>query len=70
MGEILTDYGLTQDEQVVMDNIIETYNAFCKLERQHPDEGRDFTDAVHKMQSILALRIARRSYPIGWPMKR
>ena len=69
MDLVLTEYGLTQDEQVVMDNIIETYNAFCKLDRQHPNEGIDFTDAVHKMQSILALRIARRTYPEGWPVK-
>lgn len=53
-----------------MDKILEAYEVFCKLERQHPDEGRDFTDAVQKMQSILALRIVRREYPIGWPIKK
>lgn len=70
MGEVITEHGLTAEEQIVMDKIIEAYEAFCKLERQHPDEDRDFTSAVHKIQSILALRIVRRVYPVGWPIKK
>lgn len=69
MGESISIYGLTPDEQSVMDKILDAYNAFCKLDRQHPNEGRDFTDGIHKLQSIMALRIARRVYPKGWPIK-
>ena len=69
MTESISIYGLTPNEQTVMDKILDTYNAFCKLDRQHPDEGREFTDSIHKLQSIMALRIARRVYPEGWPIK-
>lgn len=59
--------GLTNDEQQVMDALIVAFNRFSSLDRQHPDEVRDFTDGIHVLQNILAVRIARREYPAGWP---
>jgi len=59
--------GLSETEQEVMDALLLAYNKFCSLDRQHPDEGRDFTDGIHRLQDILAVRIARREYPEGWP---
>ncbi len=61
--------GLTEPEGKVLDLLVDAFNEFCKLERQHPNEGTDFTDGIHKCQSVLALRIVRREYPEGWPKK-
>lgn len=59
--------GLTTEEQQCMDNIAEAFNIFSDLERQHPDELKDFRDSIHRMQDILAVRVARRNFPEGWP---
>lgn len=66
--EIRND-GLTCEEGIIMDNLVESWNEFVKLDRQHPDELKEFGDAIHNLQSILALRVVRRSYPKGWPIK-
>ena len=59
--------GLTDEETRVAGFLIDAWVEFGKLVSQHPDENRDFTDAIHRCQSILALRIVRRLYPKGWP---
>lgn len=61
--------GLTDEEGEVMDNLLAAFNKFCALDRQHPDELRDFVDGIHKCQDLLAVRIVRRVYPEGWPIK-
>ena len=66
---ITRDDGLTNAEGVVMDHLVDAVNAFAKLDRQHPDEGRDFCDGICRCQDTLAVRIARRAFPIGWPIK-
>lgn len=67
MGTEPNKNGLTPDEQLVMDKLMEAYAAFIRLSREHPDELRDFVDGVHKCQDVLAVRICRRIYPEGWP---
>ncbi len=64
---INSETGLTVGEQKVMDSLISAFAEFAKLETQHPDELRDFTDGIHTLQDCLAVRIARREYPVGWP---
>lgn len=61
--------GLTDDEGVVADALCDAANAFGALPVQHPHEPRDFCDAIHRLQDLLATRIARRHYPKGWPDK-
>lgn len=62
-----TETGLTEGEQKVMDALVTAFNEFASIDRQHPDEMRDFTDGIHRLQDMLAVRIARREYPKGWP---
>ena len=57
--------GLTESEGEVVDALVTAWNKFSGLERQHPDELRDFMDAIHRCQDLLAVRIARREYPKG-----
>ena len=64
------ELGLTEEEQKCMSSLGDCHNQFLKLERQHPDELRDFVDGIHKIQGILAMRVVRRVYPEGWPIKK
>lgn len=59
--------GFTEDEGVVADHLCAAVNAFAKLPRQHPDEARDFCDAIRRLQDLMVVRIVRRDYPLGWP---
>ena len=33
------------------------------------EELRDFADGIHRCQDALAVRICRRAFPKGWPIK-
>jgi hypothetical protein len=68
-GAITRDDGLTDAEGVVADALCKAANAFGVLPKQHPDEDRDFCDAIHRAQDLLCVRIARRAFPLGWPDK-
>ncbi len=61
--------GLTGAEGEVMDHALGVVRAYAALPVQHPDDMRDIADAVHRVQDLLAVRIARRHYPAGWPIK-
>ena len=62
--------GLTDSEGDVMDSLVTAWNKFVGLEKQHPSELSDFADGIHKCQNLLAVRIARREFPDGWPIKK
>lgn len=61
--------GLTDEEGVAMEALVDAAAAFSGLERQHPDELRDFVDGIHRCQYLLAVRVCRRMHPVGWPTK-
>ena len=56
-------------EDDVLNQLVEAWNNFCKLDRQHPDEMRDFADGIHKCQYVLAMRYARKHRPDIFPIK-
>jgi len=60
------DDGLSEAEGEVMDALCDAVSAFAELEQQHPDELREFMDAIHRLQDLLAVRVCRRLYPRGW----
>lgn len=66
---ITRDDGLTDDEGKVADALVEAVQAFWALPVQHPSEKCEFLAAVHACQNALTIRIARRHYPKGWPVK-
>lgn len=68
-AEITRPDGLTNAEGQAMDALCDAVNAYGQLPREHPSEVDDFCDAIHRCQDLLALRIARRHYPNGWPNK-
>ncbi len=59
--------GFAEDEQECHDYLQKCYGCFLKMDRQHPDEMRDFVDSIHRIQDLLAIRIVRRQFPKGWP---
>ncbi|HBF8685613.1 TPA: hypothetical protein KO123_002320 [Clostridioides difficile] len=61
--------GLNYEEGVVMDNLINAWNGFYKLKKQHPSELNDFQNAIHQAQQVLGLRVLRNDYPEGWIKK-
>ena len=58
--------GFTDAEKRCHDALMLSYQEFIDMPREHPDEMRDFVDAVHKIQGLLATRIVRRDYPDYW----
>jgi len=62
--------GLSTEEGFAMDHLVEAWNHFVNLERQHPGELIDFCDGIHKCQSVLMARILRRDYPEGYPIRK
>lgn len=63
---MLRDDGLTDAEGEVMDALCEAWEAFAGLPVEHPSEQDEFVAGVHRLQDILACRIARREFPAGW----
>jgi protein-arginine kinase activator protein McsA len=49
-----------EKEKKILDYLTGAYNEFIKLERQHPDELRDFVDGIHKCQYLIGMRFARK----------
>jgi len=58
--------GLTENEQIVMNHILDAWKAFQLLKMSHPDEESEFRRVIHQMQTAMGLRILRREYPKGW----
>ena len=63
----MTGSGLIGAEQTCHDALMKAYGEWLKLPMQHPDDMRDFGNAVHAIQNLLAFRIVRRAYPDYWP---
>lgn len=59
----------TSDELHVMNLLGEALNCYARLPKQHPSELDDFTDAIHRLQDLIAIRVARRADPENWPCK-
>ncbi len=61
--------GLTTEEKEVMDHLVDAVNKYALLPAQHPCELEDFLNTTHRLQDILAIRVARRAFPEGWYMR-
>lgn len=62
--------GLTDNEGEIMDLLVKAWNKYIELPIQHKSECNEFVEGVHICQNLLAIRIARRHYPKGWPIKK
>lgn len=69
MEDIKRIDGLTDKEGEVADLLIEAWNKYIKLPKQHPTEIDEFMQGIHICQNLMTIRIARRCYPKGWTIK-
>lgn len=60
---------MSKREKKVLDYLVNAFNEFIKLDKQHPDELRDFTDGIHKCQYLIGMRVARKHEPKIFPRK-
>ena len=58
--------GMTDAEKRCMERLMESYGEWLEMERLHPDEVRDFVDAVHKIQGLIGMRVLHRHHPEFW----
>lgn len=58
--------GLLPDEERVMNAAVELWAAWLALPIDHPMDRAEVCNAVHRVQDLLAVRIARREFPEGW----
>ena len=58
--------GLTDDEQHCLSLLNEAYGQFLQLPKQHSSDLEEFVLSLHRLQDLVAVRIARRKYPQFW----
>lgn len=54
-------------EKLVMNYLVEAWNAYVKLPQQHPDDIEEFRHGLHRLQHLMAVRHVRRADPENWP---
>jgi hypothetical protein len=50
-------------EDAILDKTAEIWNMFLGLEQTHPSDINDLGDAIHDIQKIISVRVARRVKP-------
>lgn len=50
-------------ENLIMKKTAEIWNEFLTLEQTHPSDINELGEAIHDIQKIIAVRIARRERP-------
>jgi len=59
--------GYTKEEREVSNKLFDCYSAFLDLDREHPEEMKEFGYAIHLIQDVIGTRVLRRVYPKGYP---
>lgn len=52
--------GLTEDEALCLWHIIQAWETFCNLPKQHQEDSVMFLGAIHQQQHIIAMRAVRK----------
>lgn len=63
---ILDRVKLTSEETELLKKLGESYNMYCNLNARSEADNKEFMDALHRLQQIIALRVARRVNPEVW----
>lgn len=51
---------LTETESAVMKRLVEAWNAFVGLPKEHADDQDEFRHGIHHLQAMILMRPARR----------
>ena len=54
---------LNSPELEIVNLLADAYNKFCELPKQHPQDGAEFTDAIHRLQHLVMKRSTVRDHP-------
>jgi hypothetical protein len=57
---------LTATELGVLQHLTDAWNSFVAMPEQHPADAEEFAAALHRLQAIIAMRVARRANPEIW----
>ncbi len=64
--DVIHGIALTADEKRVLSLTADLWNSFLLLPKQHPSDASEFQLAIHQLQALIALRVARRANPEVW----
>lgn len=53
---------MTNQEKIVMENLVSAWNTFLDLPIEHPDDQNEFRRAIHSAQLLVLARPGRRMY--------
>ncbi|MCK9470282.1 MAG: hypothetical protein M0Q88_00825 [Bacilli bacterium] len=56
-------------EKALLSKIVDAWEWFVKLPRQHPNEHDEFATGIHILQYITGMRILRKEHPELFPIK-
>lgn len=62
----LTAVKLTPEERELLRKLGEAYNLYTELDKRSEGDNKEFVDALHRLQQLVALRVARRVDPDVW----
>lgn len=57
---------LTPGERAVLGALVDAWNRWTRLGGKHPDDDDDFRSSLHRLQDLVAVRVARRADPDVW----
>lgn len=60
---------MKEKEFEVLEDIVNLHNKYIKLKVQHPADNDEWCKAIHDLQKIISLRLARYDYPEMFPIK-
>lgn len=64
--DFLAGVKLTNQEQQILKKLVEAWSLYSELENRSDADNKEFLDAVHRAQQLIALRVARRVNPEVW----
>lgn len=67
---IISEIVMESQEIDLINDLADCWNKYCQLEVQHPNDSRDFADAIHTCQRIVMSREAVRQNPEIFPIRR
>ncbi len=54
---------ITEKEKIVLQHLVDAHNEYIKLEQQHPNDIYDWVNSLHRLQDLIAIRVARKAEP-------
>lgn len=57
---------LTPEEEELLKRLGEAFTLYIALDKRSEADNKEFTDAIHRAQQLIALRVARRVNPEVW----